>query len=357
MSIILAPTARVPIPMRPKAASEAAKRKPSHLGKHCFGYKSKAFSIVDDRLFMLWPLTGTCSPANVNDHPLTVPASKNCARAFPDLQIGEVLGDAGEGYEEVLRYVHDELKALRTIRLLHYPGDDEPLTCLRRGYDEKGTPLCPLGYRMFANGHDYEHGTPSGSAARSAPTSRTLTSASPPARGPATTPGLPLCRSQAPAGLQLTTGPACPMAISAWPAICKWVRPPGSCAWAARAMPNPAMPPRPAGVSNARPGSASEHRQGHAHQRYPVAGLQPRPPGGRGFPSSRLPGPGTLRRGRRFSLPVFCLARWTRPFLRAGRSIPGRGFAIRLPRFSEGIGSWTDLLRCGEGFIALNDPK
>ena len=135
-------------------------KKPNQLrGKHCFGYKSKAFNIVDDRLFQLWPLTGPCTPANRNDHLLTVPGLKALRTRFPDLEIGEVLGDAGEGYEEVLRYIYDELKALRTIRLLHYKGDDEPRTCLQRGYDQHGIPLCPLGYRLFANGHDYLHGT------------------------------------------------------------------------------------------------------------------------------------------------------------------------------------------------------
>jgi len=147
---------------RPGPNSNAAPQpqqpaKPS--GKHHFGYKSKAFSIVDDRLFQLWPLTGPCTPANVNDHLLTVPGLQSLRSRFPHLQIGEFLGDAGEGYDQVLRYVHDDLKALRTIRLLSMNGDDDPLTCLRRGYDEKGTPLCPLGYRLFPNGHDYEHGT------------------------------------------------------------------------------------------------------------------------------------------------------------------------------------------------------
>ena len=37
--------------------------------------------------------------------------------------------------------------------------DDQLVTCLKRGYDENGIPLCPLGYRMFCNGHDYQHGT------------------------------------------------------------------------------------------------------------------------------------------------------------------------------------------------------
>jgi len=49
--------------------------------------------------------------------------------------------------------------ALRTIRLRHAEGDDLPTTCLQRGYDPNGIPLCPLGYRLACNGHDYQHGT------------------------------------------------------------------------------------------------------------------------------------------------------------------------------------------------------
>jgi hypothetical protein len=148
-----------PNPNALKSSGPEVQKSNRSRGKHCFGYKSKAFSIVDDRLFQLWSLTGPCTPANLNDHLLTVPGLKDLRRRFPQLVIGEVLGDAGEGYEEILRYVHGELKALRTIRLLHYSGDNDPLTCLQRGYDQQGNPLCPLGYRLFANGHDYEHGT------------------------------------------------------------------------------------------------------------------------------------------------------------------------------------------------------
>jgi hypothetical protein len=148
-----------PNPNAPKNSTPQDRPPAKSRGKGHFGYKSKAFNIIDDRLFQLWPLTGPCTPANVNDHLLTVPGLKTLRSRFPMLQIGEVLGDAGEGYDEVLRYVHDDLQALRTIRLLHLKGDDDPLTCLQRGYDEHGNPLCPLGYRLFANGHDYQHGT------------------------------------------------------------------------------------------------------------------------------------------------------------------------------------------------------
>ena len=129
---------------------------PSSRGKHHFGYKSKAFNIVDDRLFLIWPLTGPCTPANRNDHLLTIPGIQNLHQRFPSLKIGELLGDAGEGYDEILRFVHNDLQALRTIRLRHAEGDDQPLTCLQRGYDQNGIPLCPHGYRLSSNGHDYQ---------------------------------------------------------------------------------------------------------------------------------------------------------------------------------------------------------
>ena len=125
-------------------------------GKHHFGYKSKAFNIVDDRLSLFWTLTGPCTPANRNDHLLTIPGFDELRKRFPNFKIGEVLGDAGEGMDEVLQFVHDDLHALRTIRVRHADGDDLPLTCLKRGYDQNGVPLCPHGYRLSSNGHDYQ---------------------------------------------------------------------------------------------------------------------------------------------------------------------------------------------------------
>ena len=125
-------------------------------GKHHFGYKSKAFNIIDDRLFLVWSLTGPCTPANRNDHLLTISGLQDLRKRFPSLKIGEFLGDAGEGFDEILQYVHDDLQALRTIRLRHADGDDLALTCLQRGYDQNGVPLCPHGYRMTSNGHDYQ---------------------------------------------------------------------------------------------------------------------------------------------------------------------------------------------------------
>jgi len=146
-----------PNPNTPKPAKEPSQKPASTVrGKHHFGYKSKAFNIIDDRLFLIWPLTGPTTPANRNDHLLTIPGLQQLHERFPSLKIGELLGDAGEGFDEILRFVHQDLRALRSIRLRHTEGDDDPLTCLQRGYDRNGIPLCPHGYRLSSNGHDYQ---------------------------------------------------------------------------------------------------------------------------------------------------------------------------------------------------------
>jgi hypothetical protein len=150
--------AHVPGAGNPNASRDPKAASAPH-GKHHFGYKSKAFNIVDDRLFTLWPITGPLTPANQNDHLLTIPGFEDLHHRFPNLAIGEVLGDAGEGHESVLSYIHSTLRALRTIRLRHADGDDLPLTCLQRGYDQSGIPLCPIGYRLSCNGHDYQRQT------------------------------------------------------------------------------------------------------------------------------------------------------------------------------------------------------
>ncbi len=141
-------------PAQPKANASPEERRQGR-GTHHFGYKAKAFNVLDDRLFTYWVLSGPFVSANRNDHLQTIPGFHDLRRRFPGLIIGEVDADAGEGQDEILRFVYEELHALRVIAQRHHPSDDDPLSCLRRGYDEQGTPLCPHGYRLSFNGHDY----------------------------------------------------------------------------------------------------------------------------------------------------------------------------------------------------------
>ena len=130
-------------------------------GEHHFGYKSKAFNILDDRLFTYWPLSAPFVAANRNDHLQTIPGFEELRRRFPDLDIGEVTGDAGEAYDEILGYIHDQLGALRMLPPRRHKVDADPERCLARGYDAQGTPLCACGYALAFNGHDYQRQTSS----------------------------------------------------------------------------------------------------------------------------------------------------------------------------------------------------
>jgi len=141
-------------PNAPAADSQAPPAPPR--GKGHFGYKSKGFNIVDDRLSTFWPVPGPFVSANRNDHLQTMPGFKDLQRRFPHLNIAEVIGDAGEGYDDILTFVYQELQALRTIVPRRHTGDDDPLTCLSRGYDAQGHPLCLHGYLLSFNGHDYQ---------------------------------------------------------------------------------------------------------------------------------------------------------------------------------------------------------
>lgn len=147
-------TAAQPAPDQPAPTSQAAGRQAKR-GKHYFGYKNKAFNVLDDRLFTYWPLAGPYAAANRNDHLQTIPGFADLRRRFPHLTIGEVTADAGEGYDDILHYIHTDLHALRLVDQRAAPGDDAPLNCLKRGYDAQGVPLCPHGYRLAFNGHDY----------------------------------------------------------------------------------------------------------------------------------------------------------------------------------------------------------
>ena len=146
------PTSSPNAPLPGSTSNESSSRR----GKHHFGYKSKGFNLVDDRLSTYWPMSGPFVSANRNDHLQTIPGLEDIQGRFPDLDIGEIVGDAGEGFDDILRFIHDDLKALRTIVPRRHTEDENSLTCLKRGYDAQGVPLCLHGYRLYFNGHDYQ---------------------------------------------------------------------------------------------------------------------------------------------------------------------------------------------------------
>jgi hypothetical protein len=143
-------------PTSSQEEEQSSDASPHSRGTHHFGYKDKTFNVVDDRLFTFWPLSGPFVTSKLNDHLLTIPGFQDLCRRFPGLKISEMIGDSGEGFDRVLLFVYHTLHALRTIKIRHHACDKDALTCLKRGYDKKGNPLCPHGYRLSSNGHDYK---------------------------------------------------------------------------------------------------------------------------------------------------------------------------------------------------------
>ena len=68
----------------PQAAQDASRPGAAHQpgrGKHYFGYKSKAFNVLDDRLFTYWPLPAPMRPPIATTICKPFPASRTCVAA------------------------------------------------------------------------------------------------------------------------------------------------------------------------------------------------------------------------------------------------------------------------------------
>ncbi len=79
---------------------------------------------------------------------------KQLSDLYPSLNVDVVSGDAAFGVDSILTVVYRDLEARRVIDLRAHKTDKELLNWLDRGYDDKGCPLCPFGYRLVSNGYD-----------------------------------------------------------------------------------------------------------------------------------------------------------------------------------------------------------
>lgn len=125
-------------------------------GIDVFGYRSVAIRVIDDRFAIAWTIRSRLYPADTDERTIFVVELKALQSRFPDLNLrGEFLGDAGIAFAEPLDAIW-ELGALRMVQIRHDKADEDFETCLRRGYDGHGRPLCSQGYPMSPNGHDYD---------------------------------------------------------------------------------------------------------------------------------------------------------------------------------------------------------
>jgi hypothetical protein len=137
----------------PNTPAQEKDRKPSR-GRAVYGYYSWAGQMLDDELATYWILPATFGPATTDERTLFPDNFTYLQRRFPWMKIGEVIADAGAGYQCCLDPIW-EAGALRLVDIRAAQGDKDPQVQLARGYDDKGYPLCPFGYKMHSNGHDY----------------------------------------------------------------------------------------------------------------------------------------------------------------------------------------------------------
>jgi hypothetical protein len=135
----------------------------SSRGRLVYGYYSYAGQLLDDDLATYWILPAAFGPATTDDRTLFPENFAYLQRRFLWLKIAEVIIDAGAGYQRCLDAIW-EAGALRLVDIRANKVDKDPAVQLARGYpvlvvqdkcNEKGYPLCPFGYVMHSNGHDY----------------------------------------------------------------------------------------------------------------------------------------------------------------------------------------------------------
>ena len=137
----------------PNTPAQEKDKKPSR-GRLVYGYYSYAGQMLDDELATYWILPAAFGPATTDDRTLFPDNFAYLQRRFPWMEIGEVIIDAGAGYQCCLDPIW-EAGALRLVDIRAAQGDNDPEVQLARGYNDKGYPLCPFGYVMHSNGHDY----------------------------------------------------------------------------------------------------------------------------------------------------------------------------------------------------------
>jgi hypothetical protein len=123
-------------------------------GRAVYGYRSLPLLLVDPQRRFSLVLADDFRPANEPEAPPVAAFYKQLADLYPSLKVDVVSGDAAFGVDSILRIVHRDLRARRVIDLRAHKTDRDLLNWLERGYDDKGCPLCPFGYRLASNGYD-----------------------------------------------------------------------------------------------------------------------------------------------------------------------------------------------------------
>lgn len=135
-------------PNRPQTPS------PGPRGFGVYGYKSVALILADPVHRTHITLLSDFGPATLNEADRASALLLTLPTLYPTLHLSAVAGDAAYGTDRPLHLIYSRLGARRVIDLRAHQSDKLKLAWPERGYDDRGRPICPYGYRCIANGFD-----------------------------------------------------------------------------------------------------------------------------------------------------------------------------------------------------------
>jgi len=133
----------------PNKATDPAKQTKGR-GRAVYGYRSLPLLLADSQRRFHVILADDVRPANKPEPPPVAALLKQLPDLYPTLNVDAVAGDAAFGTDLILSIVYHDLHARRVIDLRGHQTDKDPHNWVLRGYDHKGRPLCPFGYRLIA---------------------------------------------------------------------------------------------------------------------------------------------------------------------------------------------------------------
>jgi hypothetical protein len=122
-------------------------------GELRYGYKSLVMQLADPQRRFSLALLDDFLSANAREENPAAALLLQLSLFYPDLVVHTVAGDAGLGYYAFLHACY-LLRARRVVDLRADPSDQDKAQWVMRGYDDRGRPICPLGYAFTANGFD-----------------------------------------------------------------------------------------------------------------------------------------------------------------------------------------------------------
>ena len=137
----------------PNAPADRSASATSPRGKLRYGYRSICERLIDPLWRTSWVLADGLLSANASEDKLATELMKGVVCRYDWVDWEFVVADAGEGRDPFLRTAY-QMGLRRVVGLRADKCDEDVRGWAIRGYDDKGIPVCPFGYRLHPNGWD-----------------------------------------------------------------------------------------------------------------------------------------------------------------------------------------------------------